>query len=73
MKLYEVPPNSKIRVLGEGMVPPSAPAIHKGDVLNFHHIDGMYSYCENQDGDVVHLAAFTEVEIVDKTKDNENK
>lgn len=52
MKLYDVPRNTRIKV--------------KDLELNFHHIDGMYSYCETDDKEVVHLAAWTEVEIVEK-------
>ena len=28
-------------------------------------IDGMYSYCTRDNGEVVHLAAWTEVEIIE--------
>lgn len=58
MKLYEVPRKSWIKVIPEG------------PILFFDHIDGMYSYCldkyENKTGRVVHIAAWTEVEIIDK-------
>ncbi len=49
VKLYDVPRNTRVRVDGE--------------VVNFHHIDGMYSYCTTNSGDVVHLAAWTDVEV----------
>ncbi|MEY4720064.1 MAG: hypothetical protein RL563_2682 [Pseudomonadota bacterium] len=54
MKLYDVPRNTRIVVKDED-----------GDELklNFSHIDGMYSYCTDDAGNVVHLAAWTEVEI----------
>jgi len=55
MKLYEVPRKTKIKVLEEG---------YEGQILNFSHIDGMYSFCTNHKGEVVHLAAWTDVEIV---------
>lgn len=64
MKLYEVPNNTKIRVVSDVKVPPCAPQISNGDVLKFHHIDGMYSYCTNINKEVVHLVAWAEVEIV---------
>ena len=32
----------------------------------FDHIDGMYSFCTNKRGEVVHLAAWTEVELVEQ-------
>ena len=58
MKLYDVPRNSRVVIV-------------EGDVkyyLNFHHVDGMYSYCVDDDGNVVHPAAWTEVELVEETK-----
>ena len=54
MKLYDVPRNTRIKV---------------GDrELNFHRIDGAYSYCTTDKGEPVHLAAWTEVEIVEEKK-----
>ena len=54
MKLYDVPRNTRIKV---------------GDLeLNFKHIDGMYSLCQTDDGETVHLAAWTEVEILEEQK-----
>jgi hypothetical protein len=49
MKLYEVPRNSWIKF--------------EGELYLFHKIDGMYSVCYCQ-GQVVHLAAWREVEFV---------
>ena len=31
------------------------------DVFFFDHIDGMYSYCKDMAGNVIHLAAWTQV------------
>ncbi len=67
MKLYKVPNNSRIIVKNKVSTPPASIPIEKGDILQFHHIDGMYSYCENENGDVVHLVAWAEVEL-DKEK-----
>lgn len=55
MKLYDVPRNTKIKVnLGfEG--PPTE--------LLFNHIDGMYSVCVMETGEIIHLMATTEVEV----------
>ena len=53
MKLFEVPRDTRV-VLSDGME------------VNFHHIDGMYSYCTDDKGEVIHLAAWTDVEIKDK-------
>jgi hypothetical protein len=52
MKLYDVPRNSKILVDPYG-------------IIDFHHIDGMYSYCVDKHGNVVHLAAWMEVDVIE--------
>lgn len=49
MKLYRVPRNTTI--------------IFDGSEYLFRHIDGAYSYCTTQSGDVVHISANAEVEI----------
>lgn len=66
MKLYECPNNRKVRVLVEDKVPPGALQVGVHEVIDFKHIDGMYSYCINKDGQLVHLAAWTEVELVEE-------
>jgi hypothetical protein len=66
MKLHEVPRNSRIRVISNTKVPPGAPEIKVEQELNFSHIDGMYSYCTTDAGQVVHIAAWSEVEIINK-------
>jgi hypothetical protein len=32
--------------------------------VNFHRLDGAYSYCTDDEGNPVHLAVWTPVEIV---------
>ena len=39
--------------------------ITEGEELNFRSVDGMYSYCTRDNGEVVHLAAWTDVEIIE--------
>jgi hypothetical protein len=56
-KLYDVPRNTWIEF--------------KGHKLFFHHIDGMYSLCEDKDKTIVHLAAWADVEILED--DHESK
>jgi hypothetical protein len=65
MKLYEVPNYTRVRLLGDLKDPPCAPTTSVGQELNFKKIDGMYSYCVTDAGEVVHPAAWTEVEIVE--------
>ena len=63
MKLYELDRGKHFIVVDDEVrVPPAAPIITTGDVLKLHNIDGMYSYCTDQYGNVKHLAAWTEVE-----------
>lgn len=65
MKLYEVPRNTRVRVLEAEVPPPGALAVDVGQEVIFHHIDGMYSYCTDpMEHTVVHLKAWTEVDIV---------
>ena len=66
MELYQVPRNSRIRVVIKDKVPPGAPVIEEGEELNFRSIDGMYSYCTRDNGEVVHLAAWAEVDVVNE-------
>jgi hypothetical protein len=51
--LYNAPVNSRIRV----------PSLNNV-ILNFKKIDGMYSICTNDQDEVIHLKATTEVEIL---------
>jgi hypothetical protein len=56
VKLYEAPRNTRVRTV-EG-----------GNEFIFHHVDGAYSYCVDDEGHVVHLAAWTDVEIMEQKK-----
>lgn len=56
MKLYDVPRETRIK-LDDG---------RGGLLLNFHHIDGAYSLSTDDEGNVYHLQAWTEVEIVEE-------
>ena len=68
MKLYDVPDNTTVKILDDSpQIPPNALGLKQYDEIKFHHIDGMYSYC-TKDNIVCHLAAWTEVEIINETK-----
>lgn len=58
MKLYEVPTYTWVRIS------------QTGELIHFHHIDhGMYSFCKDEHGNVIRLAAWTEVEIDEQKGD----
>ena len=59
MMLYKVPKGSKIKL-----------ADTEEEYL-FHHLDGAFSYCTNDKGDVVHLVAWEEVDIVKEKKNDD--
>jgi hypothetical protein len=67
-------PQTKGKV-AEVSVPVSAPEIKAGQLIYFDHVDGMYSLCYEVDevtkehGQPCHMAAWTEVEIVDPDVD----
>lgn len=54
MKLYELTKGQQFVVRG----PEGGPM-----VLTFDHVDGMYSYCTDQDNQLYHIAAFEDVEV----------
>ena len=65
MKLYDVPNDIVIIIKDKDVkIPPFSKCVLQGAKLKFHYIDGMYSYCVDSSGDIVHPAAWTEVEIV---------
>lgn len=65
MKLYEVPAGAKIKLTEDGAgTPPASKPAKGGAIYKFFNVDGMYSYCEDENGEVVHLAAWTDVEII---------
>ena len=63
MKLYDVPNYTKVKVIA-GDAPPAHRDFQSGEILTFCHIDGMYSYCVDAEGNAVHLKAWADVEIV---------
>lgn len=65
MKLFEVPKNTRVRVIDNPNTPPDGKYGLVGNEYFFYHVDGMYSFCTDHKGDPVHLAAWTEVEIVE--------
>lgn len=64
MKLYECPTNTKVRLKAPEKGPPASIDPQVGEVYRFSHCDGMYSLCYNSTEDIIHLPAWSEVEIV---------
>ena len=64
MKLYEVPNNTRVRLMPEIEVHVPVGSPDPTDEFKFVKVDGMYSYCVTDAGTVIHPAAWTEVEIV---------
>ena len=58
MKLYNVPQYSIIAIDNER--------------FKFYRIDGAYSYCETIKGDLVHISANADVEVVGKFEKTNN-
>ena len=44
--------------------------IRSEEVFTFSKIDGAYSICYDQGGNIVHWAAYTPVELITETKEN---
>lgn len=66
-KLYDVPRDSYIKL---------APIYNvdlEEKVFHFHHVDGMYSFCEDISGYIIHLPAYADVIIVSKEDFNKQK
>jgi len=51
MKLFEVPRETWVKVL------------QNEKLYFFDHLDGMYSYCLDENKEIAHLACWTEVEV----------
>ena len=65
-KLYELHKGNYFKITDEELkVPIAHDEVDINDTYWFGHIDGMYSFCKDSEGKVVHFAAWTEVEVVD--------
>jgi hypothetical protein len=59
VRLYKLKRNTRIGVSHLNLENVETKTILKE--LNFHHVDGMYSLCTDDDGNIIHLKANTEV------------
>jgi len=65
MELYKIPKGSTFRIVGDKeSVPPGAPSVNESETYTLGNIDGMYSYCTDSKGNVVHVKAWQEVEVI---------
>lgn len=62
-KLYDVPRNTWVMPTEDTVGPPASIPVFTGEEVLFKHLDGMYSYCKNKHGEVVHLPAWQEVVV----------
>jgi len=69
MNLYDCKSNTKVKLLTDATVPPAHRELTKGEILQFVHIDGMYSYCLDEQQNAVHPAAWTDVEVIANKND----
>ena len=63
-KLYELPRGSYFRIVDPEIRVPVAGRLMGSGILKLHTLDGMYSYCTDDQGNVYHPAVWTEVEVV---------
>lgn len=63
MKLYKAPNRCWVRPIDDIKTPIASSTIEDNEAIWFDHIDGMYSYCKNLDGEIVHLVAWAEVYV----------
>lgn len=64
MKLYQVPSKTWIKVIDYATAPPGARLVKEKEEVFFDHLDGMYSFCKDKEGNIVHIPSWLEVELV---------
>ena len=72
-KLYDIPQQTWVRVRNEAATPPVHREFEDGEKIFFDHLDGMYSFCTDAKGNVVHLYAGAEVDICDSPSNTRRK
>lgn len=65
MEAHLVKPGTKVMITDKDVrIPPAAKKLEAGDVLIMGKLDGMYCNAEDEEGDRVYLAGWTEVERI---------
>tara|TARA_S200002703_G_scaffold2938_1_gene4390 strand:- start:222 stop:446 length:225 start_codon:yes stop_codon:yes gene_type:complete len=64
MEAYNIKYGTKVVVKNDDVVvPPGALPVYKGDEIVIGRLDGMYCNGKNSDGEIIYIAAWTDVEI----------
>ena len=61
MELYKLPRGSHFRLIGNTQIPPETRHPNLNKTYKLINIDGMYSYCLDENKDVYHFAAWADV------------
>lgn len=62
MKLYELKDGAEFVLTVDAYGPPDIGEYPSGTKLKLHNIDGMYSYCTDENKKIYHVCAWAEVE-----------
>lgn len=66
MQVHEIPYGTKVKITDASVsIPPGAPLLSSGEVITIFKLDGMYCNGENESGDRIYVAAWTNVDLVD--------
>ena len=67
--LHDVPIGSKVKIIKPKHylgTPPASFDFIEDEVLTYTLKDGMYAYCTDSEGNKIHIAGWTEVEIIEE-------
>jgi len=66
MKLYDLSDGLKFKLKEptDCYVAPGSPPVELGTVYKLRNVDGMYSYCTDDEDNVYHIAAYSAIERV---------
>jgi len=64
MELYKLPKGSLFKLVGNPQIPPEARHPNLTKTYKLGNIDGMYSYCSDNEGNVYHFVAWAEIQEV---------
>jgi hypothetical protein len=67
MEAYNVKYGTKVVITDDKVTtPPACAPLQKGDEITIHRLDGMYCNGIDKDGNVIYIAAWTKVEMIDQ-------